>query len=273
VADLKGERRLRKQFCVYLFLCIAAFSYSAFGQRSKQIHPKKPAKETPVYKSLLPAEYEYRFYLDDKNRLSCSVVSSSSGKYLEPAHISRAMNGAFATGTDRRVVELLAPPKVVVEADASLAMIDVLNVINSVRVSENQEVELRLLDDISLRVSTKPPRTEKPAYPNPLYLQLRIGDKKNLLLNNEERGVFPTFEKLKARLSSVFKERENNGVFRPNTNEVEKTINVVMPMTGYRLSDLILIAQALRDAGSDSLILDIDSYDDVPLERKEIVLP
>ena len=259
---------------IYLLLCFLAFGSSGLGQRPKKAPLAKPVKKPLATKSLLPAEYEYRFYLDSKNNLNCTVVSLTNGKYLEPPQRSRAMRAIFASPGDRMALEVSAPPRVVIEADPSLDISRVLDVISELRVSDEQDIELGLPDDLHLLVSKMPQkRPDVIVFPNPLTLVVRLDDKKNITLNNQNLGVYPAFDQLTNRLLPIFKERENNGVLRKGTYDVEKTVKIVIPLTGYHLSDLVLVAQALRDAGSDQIVLDIDSYDEEPLERIEILEP
>lgn len=62
--------------------------------------------------------------------------------------------------------------------------------------------------------------------PNPLTLEIKIissyKDSFKAKLNNEEFN----FDDLVARLKLAFKQREENGVFREGTNEIEKRINL-----------------------------------------------
>src|SRR6185436_3107198 len=66
--------------------------------------------------------------------------------------------------------------------------------------------------------------------PNPLTLVVAINkDTKAITLNNEPFGDVSDTEKLSNKLREIFKQREDNGVFREGSNEVEKTIFVKSP--------------------------------------------
>src|SRR3982751_828762 len=66
--------------------------------------------------------------------------------------------------------------------------------------------------------------------PNPLTLVVAIDkETRKITLNNEPFGDVSDTEKLTSRLREIFKDRENNGVFREGSNEVEKTIFLKSP--------------------------------------------
>ncbi len=94
--------------------------------------------------------------------------------------------------------------------------------------------------------------------PNPLTLVVAI-DKKNLALtlNNDGAGNVTDTAKLTDRLTNIFKERENNGVFREGTNEVEKTVFVKAPKT-VKYGDVVKVIDGIKLAGAQPIGLQID---------------
>jgi len=62
-------------------------------------------------------------------------------------------------------------------------------------------------------------------------------------------------------LAEIFKERENNGVFRENTNEVEKTIFLKSPKS-VKYGDVVKVIDAAKDAGASPIGLQIDDLTD-----------
>ena len=85
------------------------------------------------------------------------------------------------------------------------------------------------------RFEAKVPAEPKPedqtvAKPNPLTLVIGINKSDNVItLNNEPAGDVTDTTALNGKLSQIFKDRENNGVFREGTNEVEKTVFIKSP--------------------------------------------
>jgi biopolymer transport protein ExbD len=98
--------------------------------------------------------------------------------------------------------------------------------------------------------------------PNPLTLVVAINkETKGITLNNENFGDVSDTEKLNNKLSEIFRERENNGVFREGTNEVEKTIFIKSPKS-IRYGDVVRVIDAAKSAGASPIGLQIDDLTD-----------
>jgi biopolymer transport protein ExbD len=98
--------------------------------------------------------------------------------------------------------------------------------------------------------------------PNPLTLVVAINkETKGITLNNENFGDVSDTEKLNNKLSEIFRERENNGVFREGTNEVEKTIFIKSPKS-VRYGDVVRVIDAAKSAGASPIGLQIDDLTD-----------
>ena len=98
--------------------------------------------------------------------------------------------------------------------------------------------------------------------PNPLTLVVAINkETKAITLNNETFGDVSDTDKLNAKLTEIFKERENNGVFREGTNEVEKTIFLKSPKS-VRYGDVVKVIDAAKAAGASPIGLQIDDLTD-----------
>ncbi len=98
--------------------------------------------------------------------------------------------------------------------------------------------------------------------PNPLTLVVAINkDTKAITLNNEPFGDVSDPVALSNRLREIFKERENNAVFREGTNEVEKTIFLKSPRS-VRYGDVIKVIDAAKSVGASPIGLQIDDLTD-----------
>jgi biopolymer transport protein ExbD len=98
--------------------------------------------------------------------------------------------------------------------------------------------------------------------PNPLTLVVAINkETKAITLNNETFGDVSDTDKLNAKLNEIFKERENNGVFREGTNEVEKTIFLKSPKS-VRYGDVVRVIDAAKAAGASPIGLQVDDLTD-----------
>jgi biopolymer transport protein ExbD len=98
--------------------------------------------------------------------------------------------------------------------------------------------------------------------PNPLTLVVAINkDSKQITLNNDPFGDVNDTEKLTNKLREIFKERESNGVFRENSNEVEKTLFIKSPKV-IRYGDVVKVIDAAKTAGAQPIGLQIDDLTD-----------
>ena len=98
--------------------------------------------------------------------------------------------------------------------------------------------------------------------PNPLTLVVGVSkETKGITLNNEPFGDVTDTEKLGNRLREIFKDRENNGVFREGTNEVEKTVFIKSPKS-IRYGDVVKVIDAAKAAGASPVGLQIDDLTD-----------
>lgn len=107
--------------------------------------------------------------------------------------------------------------------------------------------------------------------PNPLTLIAAVDKDGKLLLNNEymgnisdhgmkhqDMGAVTDTTKLETMLTRIFKERENNGVFREGTNEVEKMI-YIKASKSTKYGDFIKLVEALKTSGAEPIGVQIDN--------------
>ena len=96
------------------------------------------------------------------------------------------------------------------------------------------------------------------AKPNPNTLVVAINrNTKDLTLNNEPFGNVTDTEPLENKLKAVFKERQDKGVLREGTNEVEKTIFIKSPRS-VKYGDVVKVIDAVKIAGAQPIGLQID---------------
>jgi biopolymer transport protein ExbD len=94
--------------------------------------------------------------------------------------------------------------------------------------------------------------------PNPLTLVVAINrNDRTVTLNNESAGSVDDPSPLTAKLAEIFKTRENNGVFREGTNQVEKTLFIKSPKS-VRYGDVVKVIDAAKQAGAEPIGLQID---------------
>ena len=111
------------------------------------------------------------------------------------------------------------------------------------------------------KVPAEPKDQPQNVKPNPLTLVVAINrDTKAITLNNEPYGDVNDTEKLTNKLQAIFKEREANGAFRENTNEVEKTLFIKSPKL-VKYGEVVKVIDAAKIAGADPIGLQIDDLD------------
>lgn len=94
--------------------------------------------------------------------------------------------------------------------------------------------------------------------PNPLTLVVAINrETRAISLNNESAGTVDDPTALTAKLTDIFNQRTTNGVFRENTNEVEKTIFIKSPKLA-KYGDVVKVIDAAKMAGASPIGLQID---------------
>jgi biopolymer transport protein ExbD len=94
--------------------------------------------------------------------------------------------------------------------------------------------------------------------PNPLTLVVAINrESRTITLNNDSAGTIDDPTALTNRLSEIFKQRENNGVFKEGTNQVEKTVFIKSPKS-VRYGDVVKVIDAAKSARAEPIGLQID---------------
>ena len=98
--------------------------------------------------------------------------------------------------------------------------------------------------------------------PNPLTLVIGINSAtKGVTLNNEAAGDVSDASALTSKLQEIFKQRENNGVFRENSNEIEKTVFIKSPKS-MRYGEVVKVIDAAKLAGASPIGLQVDDLTD-----------
>ncbi|MEP6850255.1 MAG: biopolymer transporter ExbD [Acidobacteriota bacterium] len=97
--------------------------------------------------------------------------------------------------------------------------------------------------------------------PNPLTLVVAIDkNTKKVTLNNQDAGDVSDASALTSKLDEIFKAREQNGVFREGTNEIEKTIFIKSSPT-VKYGEVVRVIDAAKSAGASPIGLQVDSLE------------
>ena len=95
--------------------------------------------------------------------------------------------------------------------------------------------------------------------PNPLTLVVTITSATDLKLklNSEDIGSTGETGALSTRLAALFDERKRTGAYRPNTQEVEKTVFVKAPRS-VKYGEVVKVIDAIKSAGANPVGLQVD---------------
>jgi len=96
--------------------------------------------------------------------------------------------------------------------------------------------------------------------PNPNTLIVFIDKEGKLRLNQDDMGNVADSSGLTNKLSEVFKIREQSGVFRENTNEIEKTVFIKAPRS-VKYGEVAKVVDAVKFAGAQPVGLQIDDLE------------
>jgi biopolymer transport protein ExbD len=171
-----------------------------------------------------------------------------------PERIRKALT-TWSSMQETKPFATAAEPRVVLRIEPS---VDLKTVFELLKIARNgaSELSVEFAEFSYLRIPPEPDdrsRTED-LMPNPLFLIAALDTKGAVTLNNEASGTDKDLSTIESKLRDIFKERERQGIFRENTNDVEKTVFVRVPESA-RFADLISFAKAISRSGADSLWL------------------
>jgi biopolymer transport protein ExbD len=244
---------------------------AAFAQKKHPVKavPKKPAveRQVPGYKLFLK--------IAPKGRMYVSMATEPTGE-IGIFSLQQLITD-LPTGADRLNKPNNVFPFVIVQADPEVSMLDLWEPIKLFR--RGTDIHLWVPngigkgDPIDIAVPwEEPERNEIEVKPNPLTLIVRVSEDGTLLLNNEPNGTLGNTRPLTDRLKGVFHDREINGVFRPQTNEVEKSVAISLPVGDRKVSDLITIARAIWLPGGDRISLVMGESPDGSTDVRKTIL-
>lgn len=96
--------------------------------------------------------------------------------------------------------------------------------------------------------------------PNPNTLIVFIDKEGKLRLNQDDMGNIADSSNLTNKLSEVFKIREQSGVFREGTNEIEKTVFIKAPRS-VKYGEVAKVVDAVKSAQAQPVGLQVDDLE------------
>ena len=258
-----------KQIVCTIALFAVVLCAPAYGQRSK---PKiKPRAEKPVaaiQSEPLPGyDFDIKVFADGSVQLQ--VITGYETRGLSNTLLEKALT-EYVEMTSHSSGKKVSPPHIFIRPEPGVDLNRLMEIARSARKSEPAELQIVTPDNIALKVGPEPKELDNiNVKPNPLLLVVAIHKDRSVMLNNEIYGDSLDPSPLGRMLTKVFRDREDNGVFRPNSNEVEKTVHITADLPA-RFSDLIDVAKAVSYAGAGPIFLVVD--DDPVLNIKRIDL-
>lgn len=241
--------------------------------QSKKKRPIPKQQRAAVNEVLLPAEYEIHVVTANKlGVILVQIAPTPTYPATSESSFSEFLKGHFGVKAGPLNIKHAYPKIIVKFVDDD----DILALTNAVQLGRGSDKAVVKLDamsaDVRLIVAPKKTKIEMAdVTPNPLTLIVEMSEQKTLTLNNEEIGDLTDMSRVVKFLKEIFRWREVNGVFRENSYDVEKTVFIKMPLTG-KAADLIKIAQALQEAGSDQIGFQVDETADQQTDL-ELILP
>lgn len=253
-------------FSIFTALTVLALAgvFNVYAQKNKST--KKSAnkkRQTVVTKTnnlpgnlCIPPESDYLSILQmDKNsNLTLTKQTNGSSEILFNSVPISSLNKILSSIDKKSVVTFKADPALNFGL-VSKTLSEIRNTTNSCINIENSNETYNQY----VYVPHKPqPKIE--IYPNPLFLLVELNKNMNLTLNNEPEGTLNDTTQLKNFLKQIFKDREDNGVFREGANEIETTV-LVKAHPDNKFGDLIKIIDAIKEAGASPVGLQIDDLE------------
>jgi biopolymer transport protein TolR len=108
----------------------------------------------------------------------------------------------------------------------------------------------------------EPPRADQPQNAQASNLTLRVDIMKDskLLLNQEEIGTVDNTSALSARLADTLRQREEQRVYKPGTDIVERTVFIKAPKS-FKYGEVVKVIDAVKGAGAKPVGLQVDALE------------
>lgn len=275
----QGETILEKlilsgKFSITLVVVLVAAIFASTNVLGVYAQKSKPAKSTakkknPVRKKLpmvigeilqwsnnlcIPPESDYvsAIQIDKNSELTVTVQTKDDSKILVSNEPISSLEKVLSRLDKKSVIAVKADPTL----DFGLVAKTLRDIRRITGGCANVEASAET-DNRNVYFAPEPVPDYEPAMPNPLTLVVEIKQNKKISLNNEDEGSLNDVSTLVNKLKKIFKDREENGIFREGTNEVEKML-FVKAAPSIKFADVIKTVDAVKEAGASPVGLQID---------------
>jgi len=256
-----------------LFICTCAGVSDIDAQKNKPAQKKQIVKKavfTSFWDICIPPESDYISVLqiDNNAKATLTVQTNNGSKFLFDANLRSSATDVLTAVFNK--------PTVTVKVDPSLKLGLVVKILKGARQTLDRCLNIEAStnsEDPYVYIYPEPRgESDLPVYPNPLLLVVHLDKNADITLNTEKQGSLNDTSTLRNTLKQIFKEREENGVFREGTNVVEKTVSV-KAVGSAKFGDVVKIVDALKEAGASPVGLQIDDLDNAVNDRLEMLKP
>lgn len=258
---------------IRLIILSIAFIIFGFSQNHAQNQSSKEQKEI-----IEPVEYVFILQIAANSNLILLVQDTESIDNIGSISDTNALIDFFSLLNDEKnsktnLRKRKINPTIIVKADPSLNYGVVLDFLKKVRQISGREIKLEISKNFSepfVFIPRDPNNnSDNVVKPNPNMLVVAITPERKITLNNEPSGTLYDLSILKKQLEEIFKAREENGVFREETNEIEKTIFVKADRS-LQFSEIVRLVEAIKETGASPVGLQIDDLPDyLPTDIRE----
>lgn len=196
--------------------------------------------------------------LGEDGKAQVAIQVDETSPHVEADEVSKIYQRFSAPQTRH------ANPIIIVKPVLSIGYDTLRNFVQRLRDYGENRIRIETTGGRFIIVPAKQKRVRE-VRPNPLFLHLQVSGNLDISVNNEPAGRLNDLSVLRNFLSEIFEARTVNGVFREGTDEVDTTVHLTVPPT-LSFSNVCKIDEALRQAGSDRVFLQLDA--ELPLPRK-----
>lgn len=262
-------RQTTKLFSLVLTICLGSFVVS--GQKKKTVSSSADVPPSVKKKTIDINKTESVNFtiveVDENSKIKIYSISESE-EYTSQSNPSNLSKAVTFTPNQKIPAGLLGSGEIIIKPDTSLKYEELVKVSKTIRSQTKQKIRVKLNNYFYVWIPEA--KTNSMPKPNPLFLLVNIDANGKILLNTEEEGTTKDFSKLQKHLVEIFKDRENNGIFRIGSNEVEKTIYLKLPLS-LGLITVWTIADAVKETGANPIFLQID--EEKPISIETIQMP
>ena len=241
--------------------------HGVYAQKKRK--KKEPVVRAEIVESLnnlcIPQQTENLsvIQIDANSKVTVTAQTKNNSKILASAEPLSSLPEILSRIDKKSTIKL--------EADSTLTFASVPKALHNIRRITQNCVNIETSTNTGDQYVYIPPERSLDdnmnVKPNPLTLIVELKTNKKITLNTEDQGLLDNTSTISNKLKQIFSEREDYGMFREGTNEIEKTVFVKASLA-EKFGNIIELIEAIRQSGASPIGLQIDG-----LENSEIVPP